>query len=94
VAQTLSTQSISQLVNSRNLVDLVNLVKCAASGGSAELELRFVDLQRLYAMVERGRWHSEFRRSACRSSNTASARGKGRFDDLPFVVIPDLSHRS
>jgi hypothetical protein len=30
---------------------------------SAKLELRFVDVQRLYAMVKRGWWNSELRRS-------------------------------
>ena len=31
--------------------------------GSAKLELRFIDVQRLDAMVKRGWWNSEFRRS-------------------------------
>ena len=31
--------------------------------GSAKLELRFIDVQRLYAMVKRGWWNSELRRS-------------------------------
>jgi hypothetical protein len=32
--------------------------------GSAKLELRFVDVQRLDAMVKRGWWNSELRRSS------------------------------
>ena len=45
---------------SGNLVNLVNLVGWRTS---AKLELRLVDVQRLDAMVERGWWHSELRRS-------------------------------
>jgi hypothetical protein len=41
-------------------VKLVNLVSLV---GSAKLELRFADVQRLDAMVERGWWNSELRRS-------------------------------
>ena len=39
----------------------VNLVM--AGGASAKLELRFIDVQRLDAMVKRGWWNSELRRS-------------------------------
>ena len=41
-----------------NLVDLVNVVNLVI-GRSAKLELRFVDVQRLDAMVKRGRWNAE-----------------------------------
>jgi len=49
------------------LVDLVDRVDQREPGdswrASAKLELRFIDVQRLDAMVKRGWWNSEFRRS-------------------------------
>jgi hypothetical protein len=48
----------SPLVNSENLVDVVNSVKSGVLWeSSAELELRFVDVQRFDAVVER-RWRN------------------------------------
>ena len=50
-----------------DLVDLVDRVDLRESGdtrgASAKLELRFIDVQRLDAMVKRGWWTSELRRS-------------------------------
>ena len=50
-----------------DLVDLVDRVDQGEPGdnwrASAKLELRFIDVQRLDAMVKRGWWNSEFRRS-------------------------------
>ena len=51
-----------------DLVDLVDRVDQSEPGDnwrtSAKLELRFIDVQRLDAMVKRGWWNSELRRSA------------------------------
>ena len=49
------------LVNVGNLVNLVNLMNLV---GSAKLELRFADVQRLDAMVKCGWWDSELRGSS------------------------------
>ena len=53
------------LVDPVDLVDRVDLGESSGTGrASVELELRFVDVQRLDAMVERGWWNSELRRRA------------------------------
>ena len=50
-----------------DLVDLVDRVDQSEPGdnwrASAKLELRFIDVQRFDAMVKRGWWNSELRRS-------------------------------
>ena len=46
------------------LADLADAADLVISGGaSAKLELRFIDVQCLDAMVKRGWWNAEFRRS-------------------------------
>ena len=53
-----------RLVDPVDLVDLADLVDLRDYWrASAKLELRFVDVQCLDAMVKRGWWHSELRRS-------------------------------
>ena len=51
---------LADLADLADLVDLVNLVD--TGGASAKLELRFVDVQCLDAMVKRGWWNAELRR--------------------------------
>jgi hypothetical protein len=53
---------------------------------STKFELRFIDTQRLNAVVKRGRWNSELRSGARRPGDTAATFGESSFDDLPFVA--------
>jgi hypothetical protein len=68
-----SKNAMSTRLRLVDVVDLVDLVEPvdrvglgepgAIGGASAKLELRFIDVQRLDAMVKRGWWNSELRRS-------------------------------
>jgi len=53
------------LVDPVDLVDRVDLGESSGTGrASAELELRFVDVQGLDSMVKRGWWNPKLRRRA------------------------------
>src|SRR4051794_11179948 len=54
--------------------------------GSAKLELRFRDVQRLDAIFKRGWRNSELRRRPCRPADSASTVGERGFDGLPLAT--------